>query len=76
MRTTVTQRPPRLLGLGEVAQLIGLSEGSLYRLRRSGQFPAPIRIGRRRVAWLAGEIETWIAGRQRADLSTPPGSDE
>jgi len=38
----------------------------LGRLERSGRFPRRIRLSRNRVAWLAREVEAWIAERAAA----------
>jgi prophage regulatory protein len=43
---------------------ITYSATQLWRLCKSGQFPAPIKLGARRNAWRASDIEAWIASRQ------------
>lgn len=52
----------------EVEAMTGLSGATLHRLRRKGRFPDPIKIGERRIAWPAHEIETWLATRERQPL--------
>ena len=56
----------RLLRRPEVEQRTGIPCASLYRMRRAGQFPAPIKIGARSIAWPEAEIEEWLATRPRA----------
>jgi prophage regulatory protein len=41
----------------------GLSRSSLYAMMDAGDFPRPIRIGKRAVAWPQSSIETWLAQR-------------
>lgn len=53
--------PMRLLKIGEVARLTSMHRATIYRLVASGDFPAQIRLSRRRVAWRAADIEAWIA---------------
>ncbi|RWC25955.1 MAG: AlpA family transcriptional regulator [Mesorhizobium sp.] len=43
----------------EVERLTGLSTSSLYERMQAGQFPKPIRIGPKAVAWDAEEISEW-----------------
>ncbi|MDE0133136.1 MAG: AlpA family phage regulatory protein [bacterium] len=47
----------------------GLSRTTLWRLRRTGEFPAPVRLGgdaSRAVGWLRSDIEEWILSRPAA----------
>lgn len=39
---------------------ISYSPAQLYRKIRDGSFPAPVRLGKNRVAWLENEIAKWI----------------
>jgi prophage regulatory protein len=41
----------------------GLSRSSIYAMMDSGDFPRPIRIGKRAVAWSQSAIEAWLAER-------------
>ena len=41
----------------------GLSRSSIYAMMDIGDFPRPIRIGKRAVAWPQSEIEAWLAQR-------------
>ncbi len=47
--------------LREVAAQTRLSKAQIYKLMRAGRFPRQIRISDNRVAWLASEVEDWIA---------------
>ncbi len=56
----------RLLLPQEVVQRVRLSKPTIYRLRRAGEFPAPIVVGRKRIAFRESEIEMWLATRAKA----------
>lgn len=47
---------------------------TLSRRIRRGEFPAPIRVGVRNVAWLQSDIEAWEAARLAERRSKWPGS--
>ena len=42
---------------------IPYSRMSLYRLVAAGKFPKPLQIGPNRRAWLASDIDAWLAER-------------
>ena len=54
------------------ARGINLSKCRLWQLEREGKFPARVRISAGRIAWLASEIDAYLAarvtGRTRAPL--------
>jgi prophage regulatory protein len=54
----------RLLRMQEVTKLVSISRATIYRYLNAGSFPAPIRIGARRVAWRASDINGWFAQLQ------------
>jgi prophage regulatory protein len=43
----------------EVTKLTGVSRSQIYRLVNLDQFPQPIKLSERCVAWSAAEIERW-----------------
>lgn len=47
-----------LVALGYVS-----NRTTLYRRIRRGEFPAPIRVGSRNVAWRKSEIDAWESSR-------------
>jgi prophage regulatory protein len=53
-----------LLRLRNVRDACALSRSELYRRIRIGEFPKPVAIGSRAVAWRQSEINDWIAARQ------------
>lgn len=53
------------------AAYVGLSRTLIRRLRRAGEFPAPIPITRGRQVWLREDLDDWLndkAGRRLPDL--------
>jgi len=50
----------RLLRLPEVRALVGLSTTTIYTRMSRGEFPKPISLGGRLVAWVQADIQTWI----------------
>jgi len=49
-----------LLHLFEVESIVGLKKSKLYLLIQSGDFPAPVRLGRRSVRWKTSAVKNWI----------------
>jgi len=51
----------RFLKLTEVMSKTGLSRSGVYKGIKSGVFPRPVKIDGRSVAWLASDVEDWMA---------------
>lgn len=51
----------RVLRLPEVLSKIQLSRATLYRYIARQEFPPPIRIGERAVAWRESDIQFWLS---------------
>jgi prophage regulatory protein len=51
---------------GLKAKGIDFSKPQLWRLWKAKKFPAPIKIGKARNAWVEAEVDAWIAERIRA----------
>ncbi|KAA9005944.1 helix-turn-helix transcriptional regulator [Histidinibacterium aquaticum] len=49
-----------------VEEMTGLSRSSIYDMMARGEFPKPVKIGRRAVAWREGDIVAWLNARQPA----------
>jgi len=58
------------LRLPDVKAVTGLSKTSLYSLIRDRNFPAPVRLGPRAVAWVRSEVKQWAANRVLASRNT------
>lgn len=57
---------PLLLHLPAVMQITGLPRSTIYNLMATEQFPKPLKVSLRAVAWQAADITQWIATRKRA----------
>ena len=57
---------PILLRLPMVIRITALARSTIYKMISQNQFPVPIRLSKRAVAWLQSEIEGWVASRVRA----------
>lgn len=53
----------RLLRRPEVLRRTGLSRTSMYRLIQQQQFPSPVKLSAKTVAWSSSAIDAWIAAR-------------
>ena len=53
----------RLIRIGEVKRLTGLSTATLYRKISAKEFPRPVQLGVAARAWPMSEVQNWIAGR-------------
>ena len=49
-----------------VEQLTGLSRSTIYDLMAKGQFPRPVRLTAKAVAWPESVISNWLASRKAA----------
>jgi prophage regulatory protein len=58
--------PDRLLRRPAVEAMVGLRRAAIYDLVAKGQFPRPVRIGARAVAWRSTDIAAWISSRPTA----------
>lgn len=58
-----------LLRLPQVQARTGLGRSTIYLKISQGQFPAPVKLGARAVAWPESEVTRWI--RSRIDAGPP-----
>ena len=61
--TPALEKPVRFLRRGAVQELTGLKTSTLYAMISEGQFPKPIKIGKRLVAWPEDQVAAWQASR-------------
>lgn len=54
---------PRLMAPKEAATATSLSRTLLHLMSAQGQFPAPVRLGERRIAYVRAEVEAWVEER-------------
>jgi len=50
----------RLLSAKDLAEILGCSQRSIWRLCSSGRLPSPVRLGPRLVRWRAKDVERWL----------------
>ena len=56
----------RILRIPEVVEITGLSRTTIWRRVKSGDFPAPVRLGSlatRSIGWRESQIREWIESR-------------
>ena len=58
--------PAQLLRLPAVIERVGLSRSTIYRAEAAGTFPKRVKVGEHATAWLASDIERFIAERVAA----------
>jgi prophage regulatory protein len=49
-----------MLRLPSVEDRTGLERSAIYRAMDRGDFPRPVRVGLRAVAWLESEVDAWL----------------
>jgi prophage regulatory protein len=64
----------RLLRLPRVIDRTGLPRSAIYDAIERGEFPKPVRISVRAVAWVESEIEAWL--RRKIDERERGGAQE
>jgi prophage regulatory protein len=57
---------PRLLRLKTVLLITGLARSTIYRMIAEHTFPAPVKIGKRAVAWREEDVLQWSEARPSA----------
>ena len=50
----------RLLTIAELQKELGISRGTLTKVRKSPGFPKPLRLSNRRLAYVSSEIRDWV----------------
>lgn len=63
----------KLLRRPEVEAITGLSRASIYARMAKGDFPRPMRLGPRAVAWRDSDVQEWIDSLNPADPPAPGG---
>lgn len=66
----MTSHSNRLLRVGEVAEMLGVSKSYIYKLSQTQSFPQPIILGdesnrRSSSRWVLSEVEDWVNSRPR-----------
>jgi prophage regulatory protein len=53
----------------QVRSRVGLSRSTIYLKIVNGEFPKPISLGARAVAWLESDIDAWITAQVKQQLA-------
>ena len=64
------ERPGKLLRLSSVEERTAQKRSSIYAGVKSGNFPPPVRLSARAVAWRSEDVDRWIAERTTARPQT------
>ncbi|MEO6714261.1 MAG: AlpA family phage regulatory protein [Mycobacteriales bacterium] len=67
---------PPLLRLPAVLEATGLGRSTVYKMIAEHQFPAPVKLAKRAVAWRDDDVRRWTSGRPStaaAQVSRGPG---
>lgn len=59
----------KLIRRPEVESRTGLSRSTLYDWMKRGEFPQPVKLGARLVAWRESDVLNWIEARQTSDAA-------
>lgn len=62
MQSNIDNRP-RLMSPKEVSEATTMSRVLLMMMAKEGQFPAPVKIGVKRIAYVRAEVDNWINER-------------
>ena len=62
---TKKQKPQnkRLIRRPEVQRRVALGRSAIYEKMARGEFPKPVHLGDRAVAWVESEIDQWVEDR-------------
>jgi prophage regulatory protein len=50
----------------ELLKLTGLSTSTIYDMMARGEFPRPVRLGKRAVGWRERDVTEWLESREQA----------
>ena len=56
----------RMMRLPDVVQATGLGRSTIYAKVAAGDFPAPVKLGTRAIAWPEAVVAEWLANRPSA----------
>jgi prophage regulatory protein len=55
---------PKLIPFEKVQELVGgMSQPTIWRMRRNGTFPQPVAISPNRIAWREADVVAWVETR-------------
>ena len=57
---------PQIFRRRQLEKQLCLTRSSIYKMMEDGEFPRPIKLGRRAVGWRADEVANWLDKMQKA----------
>jgi prophage regulatory protein len=61
----------RILRKPEVISRTGLSDQTIWRKEKAGEFPQRVQLGPNSIGWIEAEITEWIVSRERGIPAAP-----
>ena len=58
----------RMMRRPEVERVTGISTSTLYEMIKCGEFPKPVRLGKRAVGWPETVVSDWLDSRPTAEF--------
>jgi prophage regulatory protein len=58
-----SQSHRQIARLPEVEILVGYKRSAIYERVKNHTFPAPIKLGPKRIAWLLSDVQSWLEDR-------------
>lgn len=65
-RTSPEPLPSLFLRMHHVTRMTGLCRSTIYRLVASNEFPVPIKLTSRAIAWKRSDVERWGDARPKS----------
>jgi prophage regulatory protein len=62
----------RILRRWDVIRQTGMSESTLWRMVRAGNFPVPVQLSENSIGWYENEVLAWLASRPRVSFGGSP----
>ena len=66
----------QLMTRPELLKLVPYSIRHIYRMEKSGKFPARVKVGANRVAWVRSEVQRWLELRVANRIELTPAAFE
>ena len=51
----------RFIRMPDLRQKVGLSKSQIYKLIQQGEFPEPVKLGRKVSVWTDSDVEEWMS---------------
>lgn len=68
---SIVSTRPACLDRAATALYVALSESTIEKLTRMGEFPQPRQLSGRRTGWLVRELDEWLEKRPVSQLAPP-----